>query len=522
MSQSESEAPQRPLPHVPFYSVEYPGYVLPTSASVAIENLGGQAKLDRVFRHATSKPMSLLELSLRPDNPFSHHITGEAVATNNIVFKITKRRRKNQSEGEYIVEAVGVTHRTVRFRTMADFQYQPNMNDKAVKLRNAMDEMNVEALRAYKFSGELADYVRPVSSDPCQSNIRLFPPPIFSRQTIPQGYNFRANVASVKSITLNEEAGEEKVRLINNMRWRGFGPVTIMFSDSQIPEKPPHAPDQGKDRIDQNLLKRLHTLFDQRPIWTRTSLLNQFQSMEAREIVNSKLLLPLVCYVFQDGPWRDTLIKMGYDPRANSAAHTYQRLYFRNANHPIARPSVTTRRQDRTSSVARPRGLEYAADNENERSRSHIFDGKNLTKETAAFQLCDIEDPMLQEMIEDPNSLQEECDVSDRCPDYRSRFTVTKERDGWYTTHAYERIKMVLRHKFFSLLQGHVATDEECHNLLAAADGSVKVATIRSQRQRVGKHNMAKGALRPEDAAVMRLRAALDRNAKSQYTMQSG
>ena len=111
-----SEARQYPLPQVPFYSVEYPGYVRPSSTQVAINNLGGQSKLDSVFRHATSKPESLLELSLRPNNPFAHHISGEAVATNNIVFKIVKRKRKNKDEGEYTIEAVGVTHKTVRFR----------------------------------------------------------------------------------------------------------------------------------------------------------------------------------------------------------------------------------------------------------------------------------------------------------------------------------------------------------------------------------------------------------------------
>lgn len=42
---------------------------------------------------------------------------------------------------------------------------------------------------------------------------------------------------------------------------------------------------------------------------------------------------------------------------------------------------------------------------------SHIFDGRTLTKETAAFQLCDIEDPMLKEMIQDTNDLRETCDV---------------------------------------------------------------------------------------------------------------
>ena len=30
---------------------------------------------------------------------------------------------------------------------------------------------------------------------------------------------------------------------------------------------------------------------------------------------SSKIHLPLIAYVFQDGPWRDTFVKFGYDPR---------------------------------------------------------------------------------------------------------------------------------------------------------------------------------------------------------------
>ena len=44
-------------------------------------------------------------------------------------------------------------------------------------------------------------------------------------------------------------------------------------------------------------------------------------------------------------------------------------------------------------------------------SKSHIFDGVTLTKETAAFQLCDIHDPMLKDMIESEEDLRETCDV---------------------------------------------------------------------------------------------------------------
>ena len=147
--------------------------------------------------------------------------------------------------------------------------------------------------------------------------------------------------------------------------------------------------------------------------------------------------------------------------------HSFQRFYFRNANHPIVRPSVTARRADRSTSIARLDAEAEAFERQNSLTisgqgphaqgsqaynarRSHIFDGKTLAKETAAFQLCDIEDPMLKGMIEDAEELREVCD----------------DRDGWYTTHALERIKMVLRHKFFSLLEGHVASDEVSLGLL--------------------------------------------------------
>ena len=122
---------------------------------------------------------------------------------------------------------------------------------------------------------------------------------------------------------------------------------------------------------------------------------------------------------------------------------------------------------------------------------SHTFDGVNLTKETAAFQLCDITDPMLKEMIDDPDNVRDVCD----------------ERDGWYSAHALERIKAVLRLKFFSLLDGRPATEEECQAVLeqAETDSSKAIATSRSSKMRVGKHNMAKGAMRPEEAAVRSL-----------------
>ncbi|KAI0034066.1 RNA polymerase III transcription factor IIIC subunit-domain-containing protein [Vararia minispora EC-137] len=514
-------APERPLPSNHLYSIEYPGYVRETSVPYAVQTLGGQSSLEAAFRRNASRQDALLELNLRPENPFSHPIPGDVVPTNNIVLKVVKRKRRRLNAageeeivGEYTTEAVGMVPKTVRFRSMVDYQYQPNANDPVTKLRMAMANLDVDAIREYRIPREKEDYLLPAamnvdidpallyestksqSSNPETSNLRLFPPPLFTRQGVPQNYFFKANPMSVITTAVDEETGEEKKRLINKMRWKGYGPATIMYADAEVPTKPPPHVEEVRDQFDKKLVAALEARFKERPIWTRAALFNQFSTADARTIHNSKVILPLCCYVFQDGPWRDTMLRFGYDPRKHVEARFYQRLYFRNLNHPIARPSVVSRRQETRYSLANQnRVVENPAD---EGRRSHVFDGLTVTSETAAFQLCDIVDPMLRKMIEDESDLRDTCN----------------ERDGWYTTHALERIKAVLRHKFFSLLEGYVASDEECLRLLDQQAESKTVKPL-DRKLKPSKHNMAKGALPPEDVAAMRLRATLDRNAKN-------
>ena len=90
------------------------------------------------------------------------------------------------------------------------------------------------------------------------------------------------------------------------------------------------------------------------------------------------------------------------------------------------------------------------------------------------------------------------CYAGSFCVSYSFCFKAT---DGWYTSQAIEKIKVVLRHKFFQLLQGHIATEEECEAML---DEPLSKATMKSRapKPRMGKHNMAKGALPPEELAV--------------------
>ena len=117
-------APEVEIPPVRIHSVEYPGYVQPTSVPEAVRTLGGQQALEKAFRKS-SKPDTFLELRYRPDNPFAHPIAGEVVQTNNILLKVVKRRKHvvetpNEQDvglmGEYTVEPVGLIPGTARFR----------------------------------------------------------------------------------------------------------------------------------------------------------------------------------------------------------------------------------------------------------------------------------------------------------------------------------------------------------------------------------------------------------------------
>lgn len=117
-------APLRLLPGTHFYSVEYPGYVKPTSVPLAVERLGGQSSVQSAFKRTGYKSGSILELNLRPGNHFAHPIPGDVIPTNNILLKVVKRSRKQKdantekSNGEYTVQATGVIPKTARFRSV--------------------------------------------------------------------------------------------------------------------------------------------------------------------------------------------------------------------------------------------------------------------------------------------------------------------------------------------------------------------------------------------------------------------
>ena len=91
-----------------------------------------------------------------------------------------------------------------------------------------------------------------------------------------------------------------------------------------------------------------------------------------------------VAYMWRAGPWRDTCVVYGIDPRNDPKYRKYQSIFF----------------QFEVDSKMKARD-----------KNSHIFDGKILVKDGRCFQLCDITDPLLKSLI-DREKLRDSCHVS--------------------------------------------------------------------------------------------------------------
>ena len=118
-------APEHSLPSDHYYAIEFPGIVKDGSVDRAIEHLGGRSAIERAFKRNASKIDSLIELNWRPGDPFAHPVPGGMVHANNLLLKVTKRKRKRRNgevlpvpEGEFVAETVGIVSKTVRFRSM--------------------------------------------------------------------------------------------------------------------------------------------------------------------------------------------------------------------------------------------------------------------------------------------------------------------------------------------------------------------------------------------------------------------
>ncbi|MBW0490390.1 hypothetical protein O181_030105 [Austropuccinia psidii MF-1] len=402
-----------------------------------INRLGGYQKLSaQLEAKDPNRPVELQLNSKNLDNEYIRPISGEWVPTSNILIKVIKRIKKSNNPNDnqesnqkrlYKIEPVGFITHTIRFRVLADYHFTPDLNHPMNLLARDMRALSAEGILKFRFQSETEDY--------SPSQIGLFPPPLFSKYLAPQAYQYKQNLASVPT-----QKADGTERLVNRSRFIHIPLQSITFHETTIPHAPLPAHLKYKVPEDEAICKRVSSLFEQRPVWSRLALNNQLKPAERRLIHWHKHILPCHCYTFADGVFRDLLIRFQYDPRATPEARFYQRISLRNLDNKNISERLTYKLLKRSVETG-------SIDNQ----RDHIFDGLELHQSVGTYQLCDITDSLLVSLIKSTKGVLPNCRI----------------RDGWYTSNAIEQIRSILRRKFHALLdQKKVIRDTECVDLL--------------------------------------------------------
>lgn len=210
-------------------------------------------------------------------------------------------------------------------------------------------------------------------------------------------------------------------------------------------------------------ITKLRAYLATRPVITRRVGLNH---LGAKKYAHSFKAISQWCgYQFKSGPWRDTLVRYGVDPRTDPRYREYQTVMFQLASSSTENNVIASRSGDRNSGLARlgekvpemgragerrggGRGALAVSEgkwswNRAPRYRpkegetaSHIFDGRRVWTDGKVWQVCDIQAPLLRELLE-KSPLREECDL---------------ESDGWYANGSWSKFRVIMKDMISVLL----------------------------------------------------------------------
>ncbi|KAL2760445.1 hypothetical protein ACRALDRAFT_1078837 [Sodiomyces alcalophilus JCM 7366] len=422
---------------------------------------------------------------LNPESPFRRPILSHQAATHNIVLKVTvpkrtgRRRKKGSNgpfEGEeveapnvyapapastaappqrdhnvcsrsrldnprvlrrklqdnvdtYRVEAVGVAKGTHRFRSLADYQWDMDQSPFMTRFMDQVMSGDIKKMREFKFR-EGTDF---------GPNVDLIPPPAWTPTvSLPFNYGYAQNPYVRPEL---DHTGKET--LVNTQMPTLVG-YFLSADQYPIPEGPQLEYD-GDDEDMKACIATARKLMEERPIWTRRSLLNALGD-RVRNAHIMKRCTGFVGYQFRGGPFRDALIKYGFDPRSDPSCRIYQTLLF---NLRKLRPGYAGETWHGLRSM-RADQRQPMGDN----FMSHIFDGKSFWTDSKIWQICDITDSVVVRIVEQA-PVRPTCDVLG---------------SGWFHTTTWAKLKAVMKTKMMAIQFGRKLTDEDFAEIIQVRD----------------------------------------------------
>ncbi|KAK0663363.1 Transcription factor tau subunit sfc1 [Lasiodiplodia hormozganensis] len=463
---------QQPGPDVPS-----PALLVPPDAVVSIEHpcivknidngiksLGGRVVLDKFLN--TKDRDKTIGASLRPNDPMAKPVMSSFTKTQNLLLRVslpkrTGRKRKRGSDwpwldapeasepphadaqvllqslrdnpDNYSVQPVGLAQENHRFRQLPDFQYATSTLPLGNMLRETFLPFQYPKLKNFKLSDERGNHPEPDIGPSAQ----------FSMIEVPYNYSYRQNPA-VK--ILQDEQGRQI--MYNPTASRKFIMHSVdIDAENILYESPvPLPPEESLEPHIRDTIANMRKLLEERPIMTRRYLSNHIEAPTDDSIRSS---FAYVGYSFKSGPWRDTLIRFGVDPRKDPKYRHYQTLMFK-----IVIPSKKESSEDPNKWMDARNVWRREAKPRNMKLTTHIFDGKSLTPDGKVWQTCDITDPQLRRIL-DTDKLRTECNI---------------KSDGWYLNGTWAKVKVLMRDKINIVREGGTPRDEDYKRIVDFPD----------------------------------------------------
>jgi general transcription factor 3C polypeptide 5 (transcription factor C subunit 1) len=248
-------------------------------------------------------------------------------------------------------------------------------------------------------------------------NVDVLPPPIFTHMSLPFNYNYSQN-------PYVRATGDGDVVNLTAVKQIGH----FIGAEDPTPEGPQHPPDMTDLRTVE-VLAQLEEALNDRPIWTRRALLNHLGG-KLRNWNELKKFLSYVAYQFKGGPWRDAVVMYGVDPRTDPTYRIYQTVMFKlpKQKRAHAGQSWTSLRKTQMGPVK-----EFV----DELSESHVFDGNSYHADGKTWQVCDVIDPLLKELL-DNAAIRPSWDMT----------------SGWYHGGLWAKVKAIMKTKLVALRFG--------------------------------------------------------------------
>ncbi|KAL3660589.1 hypothetical protein V7S43_014344 [Phytophthora oleae] len=351
----------------PLVALELPVYG--SDMKKVLETVNGLPSLQQA--HETKS--QFLSVKLRPSEPSCKPLFADLTKTQMVLLRVkrsrTKRKRneaveekkEENNENEAITadgyrikaEVVGLVKEKYVCEGMADFQYftarsfHPTLKpdkDALTVVANTTDSVETAVMNSAVVENgplsrpsmrqrDLQDCLRPYLAVENETHLEMIPE-VFSKVDLPQKYEFRQRSGYQPTAAPKKPS--------STMTYLNF------HDDTPAPAGPkPEQPvvrrrsvgvdDNG---VDAHVMEVLQGKLEQKPVWLRSKL---FDGMDAIERRSARRLLRKLCYVFVDGPWRGSWIKMGYDPRLPEgveSASRYQVVELRN-NRELVHSKVT-------------------------------------------------------------------------------------------------------------------------------------------------------------------------------------